>query len=91
MKNLFAAALFALLSSCSSSTDKPVDEKKLAALTPPADQPAGAGGILRLDPGFDSLVPSGAKIEKIARMTMIALPSGVAFSQMNGKSDLAKK
>ena len=66
MKNLFAAALFALLSSCSSSTDKPVDEKKLAALTPPADQPAGAGGILRLDPGFDSLVSSGAKIEKIA-------------------------
>ena len=66
MKHLFAAAAMALLSSCASTPDKPVDEKKLVASGTPADQPAGAGGILRLDPRFDSLVPSGAKIEKVA-------------------------
>jgi len=67
MKIMFTAvALFALLASCSSSPEKPTEEKKTLVSTMPADQPAGAGGILRLDPAFDALVPVTAKIEKVA-------------------------
>ena len=63
---LTAVALFALLASCTSSPDKPAEEKKSLAAVAPSDQPAGAGGILRLDPAFDALVPVTAKIEKVA-------------------------
>jgi len=64
---LSAAASLALLTSCSSGPEKTVEEKK-AVETPakPEAQPAGAGGILRLDPALESLVPAAAKIEKVA-------------------------
>ncbi|HEU0123366.1 MAG TPA: SMP-30/gluconolactonase/LRE family protein [Bryobacteraceae bacterium] len=66
---LTAAATFALLSSCSSSApDKPpvAEEKKAETPAKPAAQPAGAGGILRVDAALNGLVPAGAKIEKVA-------------------------
>ena len=63
---LTAVALFALLASCTSSPDKSAEEKKPVIAVAPSDQPAGAGGILRLDPAFDALVPVTAKIEKVA-------------------------
>lgn len=61
-----AVATFALLSSCSSSPEKPAEEKKTEAPAKSAAQPAGEGGILRLDPALDALVPAAAKIEKVA-------------------------
>lgn len=63
---LAAFASFALLSGCASSPEKPVEEKKTEAPAAAAAQPAGEGGILRLDPAFDALVPAAAKIEKVA-------------------------
>ena len=63
---LAAVASFALLSSCSSGPDKTAEEKKAIAPAKPAAQPAGAGGILRVDPALDALVPASAKIEKVA-------------------------
>lgn len=63
---LAAVASFALLSSCSSGPDKVAEEKKATAPASPEAQPAGAGGILRLDPALDALVPATAKIEKVA-------------------------
>lgn len=59
-------ALFALLAACSSSPDKPVEDKKSDAPAKAAAQPAGEGGILRVDSAFDVLVPAAAKIEKVA-------------------------
>ncbi|MFN0103931.1 MAG: SMP-30/gluconolactonase/LRE family protein [Bryobacteraceae bacterium] len=64
--SLALLASFALLSSCSSSSDKPVEAKKVEAPAIPAAQPAGDGGILRVDAALDSLVPATAKIEKVA-------------------------
>lgn len=66
MKNALAAVSIALLASCSSNPDKLAEEKKSLVATKPADQPAGDGGILRLDPALDTLVPINAKIEKVA-------------------------
>ncbi len=63
---LAAVASFALLSSCSSGPDKVPEEKKATARAKPEAQPAGAGGILRVDPALDALVPAAAKIEKVA-------------------------
>jgi gluconolactonase len=63
---LAAVASFALLSSCSSSPEKAAEEKKATAPAKPEAQPAGAGGILRVDPALDALVPAAAKIEKVA-------------------------
>lgn len=63
---LTAVASFALLASCSSPPPKPVEEKKAETPAKPTAQAAGAGGILRLDPAMDALVPAAAKIEKIA-------------------------
>jgi gluconolactonase len=63
---LAAVASFALLSSCSSGPDKVAEEKKATAPAKPEAQPAGAGGILRVDPAVDALVPAAAKIEKVA-------------------------
>lgn len=64
---LTAIAAFALLGSCSSGPDKVPEEKKaVTAPEKPTAQAAGAGGILRLDPALDALVPAAAKIEKAA-------------------------
>jgi gluconolactonase len=63
---LAAVAPLFLLSSCSSGHDKTVEEKKAVLPAKPAAQPAGAGGILRVDPAMDALVPAAAKIEKVA-------------------------
>lgn len=63
---LAAVAAFAMLTSCSSGPDKTAEEKKATAPAAPAAQPAGDGGILRLDPALDALVPAAAKIEKVA-------------------------
>lgn len=55
--------------SCTSSTPPPASKEKSSAADTapqPSVQPAGDGGLLRKDPAFDELVPSGAKIEKIA-------------------------
>lgn len=65
-KPLAAFAALAFLSGCSSSPEKPAAETKTDASAKSAAQPAGEGGILRLDPALDSLVPAGAKIEKAA-------------------------
>ena len=54
MKPLFAIALTILLSGCSSTPP------------PPTAEPKALGSIVRLDPAFDSLVPRGAQIEKVA-------------------------
>jgi gluconolactonase len=62
-----AAALLGLLSSCGSTPEKVAEEKKpLPDTKLVAEQVAGEGKILRLDPAFDALVPSSAKIEKAA-------------------------
>jgi gluconolactonase len=63
---LAAVASFALLSSCSSSSNIPAEEKKAESAIIPAAQPAGEGGILRIDPALDALIPPTAKIEKVA-------------------------
>jgi gluconolactonase len=64
---LTAVASFAILASCSSGPDKVPEEKKaVAPPDKPTAQAAGAGGILRLDPSLDALVPTAAKIEKVA-------------------------
>jgi gluconolactonase len=63
---LLAVILFALLAGCASSPENRTEEKKAEAPAKPAEQEAGAGGILRLDPAMDALVPAAAKIEKVA-------------------------
>ena len=54
-------ALAALAAACGS---QPPPEEETAAPMPPAD--TGDGTILRVDPGFDALVPLDARIEKLA-------------------------
>jgi gluconolactonase len=62
-----AVVSVALLSSCGSTPEKAPEEKKAVVETKTvAQQPAGEGAILRLDPAFDALVPATAKIEKLA-------------------------
>jgi gluconolactonase len=53
---IFAAAL--MTSACSTAP--------APAPTPAIEKPATVGSIVRLDPAFDSLVPAGAGIEKLA-------------------------
>ena len=69
---LAVVASLAILSSCSSSSDKPAEETKKADAAKPAAQPAGEGSILRVDPSFDALVPAGAKIENFSVMLRIS-------------------
>lgn len=65
--SLAAVASFVMLSSCSPGPDKVPEEKKATTTpAPPSATPAGEGGILRLDPALDGLIPATAKIEKVA-------------------------
>ncbi|MBM3784435.1 MAG: SMP-30/gluconolactonase/LRE family protein [Acidobacteria bacterium] len=52
----------ALLASCSAPAPPPAPEIPKG----PEVQPAGEGGILRVDPAFDALVKPGARIERVA-------------------------
>lgn len=59
--SLLAAVLVALTMACGGAPEPPPPED-----TGPAAEPAGEGGILRLDRRLDSLIPVGATIEKVA-------------------------
>jgi gluconolactonase len=64
--SLLAVALLALLAGCASNPENRTEEKKSETPAKPAEQEAGAGRILRLDPAMEALVPAAAKIEKAA-------------------------
>ena len=67
MNHLICAIVsFVFLSSCASSPEKPPEPKKTEVPAKQTAQPAGEGGILRVDPELDALVPVSAKIEKVA-------------------------
>ena len=63
--SLAAVLLAALATGCGGGGDEPPPEPEEVD-TGPAPEAAGAGSILRLHQRLDSLVPSGATIEKLA-------------------------